>query len=201
MNHFNLVALASVTSTSSIFVRGPIAVNGVLTAPKSIVANINQNNAKCGTTPAVDDLGIYVRYFTGTADTVVSGRVEYQANQNTGRLYQLDPSCSSQTLQELYSNLPLSTIATYTLTIAAYLWDYVERPTHQITDDGNIKKWLHSYDERFWVFGIGICTGSTCEPSSDGLRSTGNLLLQPNWTGPKSPGYPTDRMLLFNVQY
>ncbi|KAL9545421.1 hypothetical protein MBANPS3_007160 [Mucor bainieri] len=199
MNHFNLFALASVTSETSLYVRGPIAINGLLTASKSIVVNTNQNNAHCGTTPVVNDLGIYIRYFTGTANTMVSGRVMYQSNQNTGKVYQLDASCNSQTYQELYSNLQFSTIASYTLSIASYLWDYIDTPTHQITDDGKIKKWIHSYDERFWVFGIGICTGFTCEPTSDGLRSTGNIFSQPNWSGPSSPGYPTDRMLLFNV--
>lgn len=201
MNHFNLFALASVTSEISLYVKGPLAINGLLTASKSIVVNTNQNNAHCGTKPAINDLGIYIRYLTGTADTMVSGRVMYQSNQNTGKLYQLDASCNSQTYQELYNNLPFSSIASYTLTIASYLWSYVDTPTHQITDDGKIRKWLHSYDERFWVFGIGICTGFICEPTTDGLRSTGNMFLQPNWSGPSSPGYPTDRMLLFNVEY
>lgn len=140
MNRFTLFALASVTSTRSVIVRGPIAVNGLLTASKSIVANINQNYANCGRTLVVDDLGIYVRTFTGTADTLVSGRVMYQTNQNTGKLYRLVPTCNAQTFQEMYSNFPFSSIASYTLTIAAYLWGYVETPTHQMTDDGNIKK-------------------------------------------------------------
>ncbi|OAC99637.1 hypothetical protein MUCCIDRAFT_84564 [Mucor lusitanicus CBS 277.49] len=156
---------------------------------------------KAGVCIDPDNYGSTFHDFVRTADTMVSGRVMYQSNQNTGKLYQLDASCNSQTYQELYNNLPFSSIASYTLTIASYLWSYVDTPTHQITDDGKIRKWLHSYDERFWVFGIGICTGFICEPTTDGLRSTGNMFLQPNWSGPSSPGYPTDRMLLFNVEY
>ncbi|CAO0797448.1 unnamed protein product [Mucor circinelloides] len=199
MNHFNLFALASVTSEISLYVSGPVAINGLLTASKSIVVNTNQNNEECGTAASIDDLGIYIRYLTGTANTLVSGRVMYQSNQNTGKIYQLDASCPSQLYQEMYSKHAFADVATYTLTIADYLWQYVDTPTHQITDDGKIKKWFHSYDERFWVFGIGVCTGSTCEPTSNGLRSTGNMFLQTDWAGPSSPGYPTDRVLLFNV--
>lgn len=77
MNHVNLFALASVTSEISLYVSGPVTINGLLTASKSIVVNTNQNNDECGTTASIDDLGIYIRYFTGTANTLVSGRVMY----------------------------------------------------------------------------------------------------------------------------
>ncbi|KAL7315761.1 hypothetical protein PS15m_004940 [Mucor circinelloides] len=102
----------------------------------------------------------------------------------------------------MYNKHAFVDVATYTLTIADYLWQYIDTPTHQITDDGKIKKWFHSYDERVWVFGTGVCTGSTCEPTSNGLRSTGNMFLQTDWAGPSSPGYPTDHIaVLSNTQF
>ncbi|KAF1800153.1 hypothetical protein V8B55DRAFT_1393696 [Mucor lusitanicus] len=118
MNHFNMLILGDINVTTSLRTSGPLAVNGQLTVAKSIVINTNQNSVPCGGSAVADDLGLYVRNFAGAGDTMVSGRVMIQGNTNTGKIYQLEASCTTQPFKDLYSDMTFLSMMTSIIAVA-----------------------------------------------------------------------------------
>ncbi|KAL9559686.1 hypothetical protein MBANPS3_000309 [Mucor bainieri] len=199
INHFNVLILGDINVTSSLRTSGPLAVNGQLTVAKSIVINTNQNSIPCGSSVVADDLGLYVRDFAGAGNTVVSGRVMIQSNTNTGTIYQMDASCTTQPFKDLYSGLTFLSMMASVRAITEYIWNFKFMPSHRLLADGTIEPHFPTFDQRFYSFTIGICSGTTCVHDDSVFWSDGNIITDPNWKGPGSASYPKNRMLIFNA--
>lgn len=201
MNHFNVISMNSVYAENSLTIKGPLAAGSDFTAPGSISVNMRQSNANCLSNITVKNFGIYAKTLAGTANILVSGEVNTLLSTHTGDyVVQLDPNCK-RTYSFDKASFSFNVIYANTKAITAFLWGYAKTPSHKIKDDLTIVKRLHNFDERFWTFTVGLCGADLCQSTDQGYQSTGAMFLSTNWTGPKFPGYPIDRIIIINVRF
>lgn len=121
-----------------------------------------------------------------------------QGNTNTGKIYQLEASCTTQPFKDLYSDMTFLSMMTSIVAITEYIWHYSFMPSHLLLADGTIRPHFPTFDQRFYSFTFGICSGTTCVHDDSVFWSDGSILTDPNWKGPVS-SYPKNRMIIFNA--
>ncbi|KAI8645361.1 hypothetical protein BD408DRAFT_480629 [Parasitella parasitica] len=155
-----------------------------------------QKLANCSSTDLVERLGLYAKSLASPASLRITGDIDVRTVPQFNTLVNENPKCKTLTSFDTKS-LNFDDIWPSAIEMSAFLASQI--PTHVLTNDGTVKEIYKTQDERFYIFQIGPCNANGCRADTDIISDASNILLGGSgWQGPNN-GYPTGRMIVFNV--
>ncbi|CEP16950.1 hypothetical protein [Parasitella parasitica] len=194
MNHFTGIFYNDFVTNRGHAIFGPLAVGGKATIPSYSVDT--RRLANCSSTDLVKRLGLYAKSLSSPATLHISGDIDVGTTPRFNTLVNENPKCKTLTSFDTKA-FKFNEIWPSAIEMSTFLAS--QAPTHVLTSDGTVKLVHETQDQRFYIFQFGPCSSNGCRPGTDIISDASDILIGGSaWRGPNN-GYPTARMIVFNV--